>query len=320
MTTKIAVIDCSSDAFDREAALNSLRDAGCVVLRGLFAEDDLADANRRIDEIAKSPSIAGVPGYTKTDYPKIIFNPFAAGGTLVDLSLDERVIELVEAYMNSTCVLAEANVKIDEPVGYEYFPIHADFAVGWRKSASSEFVLDAAELQKPIGVGGALYMHETSEGAFCYCVTTHKLLAPHGQSLKTYPESEIKSILSKRVRVDGMAGDLVLFDDRGFHGPDHPSSARRRVVLLDYYRVETFGYTQVSPMPVWTNDLGRLSSTQMRVLGAGADFMVPPAEYMGTRFKNSGAYRSVKFLIENAYLWQHMKQKLKAKLSGVVGR
>jgi len=320
MKSQIAVIDCSASTPDQEAALAALAEDGCVVLRGLFAVDDLADANRRIDSIAKSPSVAGVPGYTKTDHPKIIFNPFYAGGALVDFSLDERVIDLVEAYMSSPCVLAEANVKIDEPVGYEYFPIHTDFAAGWRKSAVSDFLLDAAELQKPVGVGGALYMHDTSEGAFCYCVATHKLLAPHGQSLKNYPDSERKEILSKRVRVDGKAGDLVLFDDRGFHGPDHPSSARRRVVLLDYYRVETFGYTQVSPMQVWTNDLGRLSSTQMRVLGAGADFMVPPAEYMGTRFKYSGTYRSVKFLIENAYFWQHMKQKLKAKLDGVVGR
>lgn len=312
--------DVTGKEFDPAAACAVLGERGFIVLRGLFDEEVLDEANRRIDALAAAPSIAGVPGYNKVDYPKKLFSPFAAGGPLVDLCLDERVIGLVEDYMNSECVLAEANVKIDEPVGYEYFAMHADFAVGWRKGPKSDFVLGESDIRDPIGVGAALYMHETHEGAFCYCAGSHKTMAPNGQDLERYPEDERCEILESRVRVDGKKGDMVLFDDRGFHGPDQPSRARRRVVLLDYYRVKTFGYTQVSPLPVWSSDLGRLSRKQMRVLGAGADYMIAPEDYMGTRFKRSSLYGAVKFLIEHAYMWQHIKQKVKASLRGAPRR
>ena len=56
------------------------------------------------------------------------------------------------------------------------------------------------------------------------------------------------------MRCDGQAGDLVLFDDRGFHGPDQPTNADRTVILLDYYRVDTLGRVQVS-MPIWSSDI-----------------------------------------------------------------
>lgn len=320
MTPQDVLFDLTRTPLDGDAARQALGEHGFIVLRGLFDDETLAEANRRIDALAAAPAIAGVPGYNKVDHPKKLLSPFAAGGPLVEMSLDERVIDLVESYMDSECVLAEANVKIDEPVGYEYFALHADFMVGWRKGANSAFVLQEEDMKQPVGVGAAIYMHETHEGAFCYCAGTHRLLAPRGPDLSKYPADEQRAVRDARVRVDGQAGDMVLFDDRGFHGPDQPSRARRRVILLDYYRVETFGYTQVSPMPVWSTDLGRLSPRQMRTLGAGAEYMIPPREYMGTRFRRSGFYGPVKFLIENAYLWQHFKQKVKASLRGGNGR
>ena len=287
-----------------------------MVLRGLFDPDAIAEANRRIDEMASAPAIAGVPGYNNVDHPKKLFSPFAAGGPLVPMVLDERVVDLIEDYMKSECVLAEANVKIDAPVGYKYFPMHADVTAGWQKGAKSSFILSANDMREPVGVGAAIYMHETHEGAFCFCVGSHKLMAPRGVDLHTYPKDEQDEILKMRVRVDGMPGDMVLFDDRGFHGPDQPSKAHRRVILLDYFRVETFGHTQVSPFPVWTHDLGGLSARQMRVLGAGADFMIAPRDYMGTRFRRNALYRPIKFMIENAFIWQHLKQKIKGSFRG----
>ena len=315
MTATVSVFEASS-GLDAAAAGVALARDGVIVLRGLFEGAAVTDANSRIDEMARAPAIAGVPGYNKVDHPKKLFSPFAVGGPLVPMMLDERVIGLVEAYMKSDCVLAEANVKIDAPVGYEYFPMHADFTPGWRKNQNSEFVLSAEALTKPVGVGAAIYLHDTTEGAFSYCVGSHTLMAPDGVDLDAYPETQRSEILESRVRVDGGAGDMVLFDDRGFHGPDQPSRARRCVVLLDYYRVETFGYTQVSPMPVWSSDLGGLTAKQMQVLGAGADFMISPRDYMGSRFKRNILYRPVKFLIENAFVWQHLKQKIKGAFRG----
>lgn len=308
------VFDVTQSNYNPAAVRESLVERGFAVLRNLFTPEAIGDANRRIETVAANPAVAGTVGYAKVDHPKRMFSPFVAGGPLVRIVLDERVIDIVEAVMGSDCILAECNVKIDEGVNYTYFPFHADFGVGWRKSAASDFRLSAEALELPIGIGGAIYLHDTTEGAFSYCEGTHRLMAPRGQSLAAYPAEEQRAIRAKAVRIDGRAGDFVLFDDRGFHGPDQPSRVQRTVVLVDYFRVATFGYTQVSPIPVWTNDLGGLSAKQMRVLGIGADFMVPPMDYMLSRFRKSSAYPVVKLLIENAYLWPHFKQRVKATL------
>jgi hypothetical protein len=306
------VFDVTRSNYNPASVRESLEERGFAVLRNLFSPEAIAEANRRIEQVAARPAIAGTFGYAKVDHPKRMFSPFLAGGPLVGIVLDERIIDIVEGVMDSPCILAESNVKIDEGVNYTYFPLHADFSAGWSKSRASDFRLSAEALELPIGIGGAIYLHDTTEGAFSYCEGTHRMMAPKGQALAVYPADEQRAIRAKKVRIDGRAGDFVLFDDRGFHGPDQPSRVQRTVILVDYFRVATFGYTQVSPMPVWTNDLGGLSAKQMRVLGAGAGYMVPPADYTSTRFKKSWAYPVAKRLIENAYLWQHFKQRIKA--------
>jgi hypothetical protein len=248
------------------------------------------------------------------DFPKKLVNPFQVGGPIVPMLLDHTVIDIMERYMDSECILAETTIKLDAGVNYEYFPIHSDFAVGWKKRGDQNFSLSEEGMRDPVGVGAAIYLHDTQEGAFTFCEGTHHLHSPHGQKLASYPAEMRESILSMRVRCDGLRGDLVMFDDRGFHGPDQPSKSDRLVILLDYFRVRTFGQTQVTPQAVWTSDLGGLSTTQLRVLGVGADFMVAPIDYTKTRYKYSRMYGLVCSLIDKTYLVTHMKQKLKRSL------
>lgn len=307
------LFDTGAAGFEKSVCA-SIEEIGVAVVRGLFDSAVVDAAAERIRRHAEHPAIAGVPGYAKVDHPKRLFSPYEVGGPLVDMILDERVIDIVETRMASECVLAETNVKIDEGVGYNYFPLHADFSPGWRKSASSDFVLSAEALQDPVGIGGAIYLHDTAEGAFSYCTGTHRLMGARGPDLGDYPAEERADILRRKVRVEGRAGDLVLFDDRGFHGPDQPSRAQRTVILVDYYRVETLGRTIVSPAAVWTDDLARLNERQLRVMGVGATAMVDPYASMRTRFKRNAMYGVANFLIENAYLWSHAKNKMKALL------
>jgi hypothetical protein len=292
------------------AAAQALRSSGYCILRGLFPPNLVSDVEGRARQLLESPAVAGVPGYSKVDYPKRIANPFVLGGAALDFMLDERVVNLVESVMDGECVLAEATLKHDKGVGYEYFPLHADFSVGWKKNVKDPVTLSKEDLQIPIGIGGAFYLHDTDEGAFTYCEGSHLLGAPYGQNLKAYPAEIAADIRQSRVRCDGRAGDLVLFDDRGFHGPDQPSRKDRLVILLDYYRIKTFGYRQVSPMPIWSSDLGRLNEKQLRVAGAGADYMVPYGEYTGTRFKKAWSYPLVTFLIRNAFLTHYIRRRL----------
>jgi len=308
------VFDVSAGGFAR-AVSRSLDERGFAVLRGLFTPETVAEVMGSVRRFSQNPALAGVPGYCKVDHPKRLISPYSVGGAAVDMILDERVIDLIEDHMKSECVLAEANVKIDEGVGYVYFPMHADFSIGWRKGTNSDFELTREQLEQPIGIGGAIYLEDTTEGAFCYCEGTHKMLAPRGPNIDTYPADERRAVLGKMVRIDGKAGDFVIFDDRGFHGPDQPSRARRTVILVDYYRVDTFGHTLVSPVAVWSSDIGRLSKKQLRVLGVGAGAMVEPDAYMSTRFRRNPVYGVARLLVQNAYLWPHFKNKLRSKLT-----
>ena len=307
------IFDVRDVEFDPAIVSDILNQRGFVVLRNFFSDTDVAEVTERANEFFKRPAIAGVMGYWKYDHPKKVLNPFILGGAVVHMMLDERIIEIIEKYMQSECILAEASLKLDRGVGYEYFPIHTDFSPGWKKSPQLGEGLTGEALRDPVGVGAAIYLHDTSEGAFSYCDGTHTFLATNGPNLTDYDTETQKRITERRVRCDGEKGDIVIFDDRGFHGPDQPSQSDRVVILLDYYRVDTFGRIQVSPMPVWTSDLGGLTKQQMRVLGVGATYMIDPQDFSKTRFKYNALYPLVSKLIEYAYLHTHLMRVVKTR-------
>ncbi|MGE0254651.1 MAG: hypothetical protein AB7N54_04130 [Alphaproteobacteria bacterium] len=311
-----ALFDTADPAFSTDAARAALARDGVIVLRNLWPAALMDELVARAGQWLARPAIAGVPGYAKVDAPKKLLNPCLLGAPALDAMLDERVLDIVETYMGSDCTLAEANLKYDRGVGYAYFPMHADFYVGWRKQADTP-ALTREALDEAIGVGGAIYLHDTTEGAFTYCLGTHRLRPQKGEeALSGNPPARQREILATRARIDGRRGDFVLFDDRGYHGPDQPSRSDRTVILVDYYRDATFGRVQVSPMPVWSTDIGRLTQRQLRVLGAGATGWVPPERYMGTRFRRNPAYGVVARIIENAYLLSDFK----ARMRRLVGR
>lgn len=224
------IVDFATGGNPHEAALIALRDDGCVILRNLFEQGTVDAFKNRLQQFLRRPAVSGAMGYTKFDHPKKIISPFLIGGSEpIHLTLSEPVIDLIEDYMVSECILADASVKYDSGVGYVYFSLHTDFAVGWKKDPKMERSLTEEQLQVPVGVGAAVYLEDTSEGAFSYCMGTHKLLAPKGQNLSDYSLTEQQAIRKSLVRCDGKAGDMVLFDDRGFHGP---TSLRVRAAQL----------------------------------------------------------------------------------------
>ena len=305
------VFDAAKGSIDQQEVVQHLQERGFCVLRNLFSQDALSTIIDQTESYLRRPAVAGAIGFSKVDHPKKMLNPFVLGGDVVDLVLEERVIDIVEAAMASECILAETMIKFDRGVGYEYFSMHSDFAAGWSKSAESEFKLAADDLNQVIGVGAAIYLHDTTAGAFCYCDGTHRLIASRGQNINDYPPDERKSILDRCIRCDGRKGDLVLFDDRGFHGPDQPCRSDRLVVLIDFYRVQTFGRTQVSPIQLWTSDLARFSRKQLRVVGAGADYMVAPSDYAHSRFQRNALYPLLCRIIDGAFMYSHVKNHVK---------
>ena len=186
---------------------------------------------------------------------KLVNSPFLINKNILKVGLSKTITSIIESYMNSSCTLAEAFATLDKASSYAYFPLHSDFSEGWKKSNKMKKALTLKDLKNPIGVGGILYLHNTSNGCFKYSIASHKLLSPYGQKIKNYPNSLRKKILDSVEIIKGLQGDLILFDDRGFHGPDQPSSKDRRVIIFDYYRDKTFGSTVVEPHKVKINDL-----------------------------------------------------------------
>lgn len=309
--TSCQVFHISPEDQRMEAIVSAMRQDGCCILRGLLD----AESTKRLEAVAnrllERPMIAGVPGYSKVDYPKKLFDPFRLGPEFLRLCVNDLLVGVIEELMESECVLAECFGKLDRGVNYVYFPLHCDFAEGWKKSPDSDFRISQEDMKNVLGVGAVLYLRDATEGAFTYCPGSHLLGAPHGQKLSSYPSDQKTSIVSSKVRCEGRAGDLVIFDDRGFHGPDQPSASDRLVVLLDYYRVSTFGFKQVTPIQVPTKDLGGLTARQMRVLGAGAGVMVDQQEYTGARFRHTWQYRLSSILVASAFYSKHLKSVLK---------
>ena len=162
-----------------------------------------------------------------------------------------------------------------------------------------------------MGIGGILYLHDTSQGAFSYSIGSHKLKSPYGQKLNSYPNSMKEDIQNKVEVCSGIKGDLVLFDDRGFHGPSLPSRKDRSVILMDFYNSNILGQKIVTPYQIWSSNIGLLNKKQMRVLGCNAVSMVDVQKSVRTRFQNNSLYNVTCFIINKAYLFDNLKAKIK---------
>ena len=293
-----------------DEAVEAIADQGFCVLSNLLDGDSIAALQKASAQVLARPAIAGVPGYAKVDHPKKLANPFELGRAAIDLLAHESVIEISDRLVEGTTVLAEANLKFDAGVGYVYFGMHCDFEVGWRKGPEHDFSLTAEQLSKPLGIGLAYYVDDVEAGAFTYCSGTHRLQAPHGIDLDNYPEDMRRLVLDRAVVCNGRAGDVVMFDDRGFHGPAQPADKDRLVILGDYYDIAVFGYNQVSPLQLRSCDLQNLSATQTRALGFGAGHWIESDQYMRARFRKRRLYQLLSRILENAYVLDHSRRML----------
>lgn len=297
-----------------KSIVSNLEKKGVVIIRNLFKNEKINFINKNWSIYFKHPSISGSVGYSQTSQKKLVNSAFLLGKHVLDIALNLDIIKSIENYMSSECTLAEANAILDKASSYEYFPVHSDFAVGWKKSKEMKKPLSLSQMKKPLGVGAILYLHDTEYGCFKYSLGSHKMLSPYGQKLKTYPQELKNKILKNMYKCKGLAGDLVLFDDRGFHGPDQPSLKDRKVIILDYTRDKTFGSIIVEPHKVKINDLSSLSKKQLRVLGMNASPIVKSEDYVFTRYKKNFFFPILSWVIKNSYIKQHIKNVIKHNL------
>ena len=287
---------------------------GFTRVRSAFPREWIVDLCERASLINATPSIGGAAGFQVVDYARKILNPCTQmGGNILDVLLYESLINVVEHLMGAECILAQAGMRFDRGVGYDYFPIHADFTAGWKHTG--ELVLTKKHMKSVLSIGCILYLSASSEGAFTYMRGTHLLGAPKGSEWSDYTREEQVEMARHRVRVEGSCGDLVIFDPRGFHGPDFPSRSPRLAIIFHFYNTSIFGRKQLSPFPIFSSDIGRLTERQIRVLGNDADAFYDPLRYMGNRISGTWAYHIARRAAEFAFYGEHLKRKFLASIS-----
>lgn len=307
------IFDFAAGAPDAGAILAQLDALGYAVLRNLFAADDLAAFLAARERWFARPAAGGAPGYSKYDYPKKVVQTSLLGPAALRMILEPRLIGLIERYCGASVVVSESFTKLDRAVDYVYFPAHSDYFEGYLSSeSSSRAPLTAEDMAGPLGLSYVMYHHDTASGAFCFAAGSHKQGARLGGMLDAYPEDERDAVLRGWTRIDGRAGDIVLFDPRGFHGQDQPSRADRHCTITRYWRIDVFGRVQHRPMPVYVNDLAGLTPGQLETLGLGAASLTPlEADHHG-RFKlRRLSYRLATLAIEHAYDLDHLKRRLR---------
>ena len=133
-----------------------------------------------------------------------------------------------------------------------------------------------------------------------------------------YGPDEQDEIRKHWVRIDGQAGDLVLFDPRGFHGQDQPTCKSRFATVSRFWRTDVFGRRQVRPVPVYTMDLQGLTDRQLRTLGIGAPSLTPLEHDHHAGFKKRQLpYKLAVTLIEHSYDLRYLRRRVQPLRSAV---
>jgi hypothetical protein len=278
----------AGDPLFAQKAVKQLRDVGVVVLRGLLSEDALDALTGKAANILKNPAICGSIGYYRKDPNKKLFDGLLLGKPAVDLLTNHKIIDVIEGYHGAEIVMTEVFLKHDLGTNKIYFPYHTHLAPDRLKLPNGQ-----------LGCGAMLYLHDTDVGAFCYCPGTHHWNSPYGSSPNTYPPDMQAQIHSGMRRVSGRRGDFVIFDGRGFHGPEQPVPTPRTVIITDYSPRQCMKDNALKTgVPVILTDLTGLDQRQLHVLGLGMRAAIPFESYHIHRFNRTRGFKLFRVAVE----------------------
>lgn len=241
-------------------AVKHLEDDGIVQIRGLLNIRDLKNINKKLNRIFENPTIGGSIGYTQKDPHKKVYDALLVGQETVNTVLNKKLIKIAQKFFSGNPILSHAYIKKNLGFNDFFFPYHS------HTGSDRDKVLPG-----PYGLAMIAYLHDTDEGCFLYSPGTHKLKSPHGGNPYIYPQKLKKTIFNKKERMVGEAGDIIIFDEAGFHGPENPCKVDRLTIMFEYQRSEDFGNKVRHPAPCLPHTLGELNKEQLSTLGVGCD-------------------------------------------------
>tara|TARA_B110000211_G_scaffold213983_1_gene254992 strand:- start:2380 stop:3315 length:936 start_codon:yes stop_codon:yes gene_type:complete len=237
-------------------AKENLNKDGLVVLRNIVEFNSLERIVKSSANMLKNPSMLGSVGYYQKEFTKKTYDGLLLGKDAVNIVGNEKLLDLTESYLQDEVRLTEVFLKHDTGVNQIYFPYH--------RHPGKEFNLSK---EVAFGCGVLLYLHDTNSGAFCYSLGSHN----SEWDYKNYPslidKKDEDDINKNFFRIIGKSGDLVIFDERGFHGPEQPTTASRTILLFGYQSSKATNNTTKTENPVIINNLIDLNNRQLTAMG-----------------------------------------------------
>ena len=252
----------------KHKAINELNEKGVVVLRGVETEVNLDIINENASRVLKTPSLLGAEGYYQKDPFKQMFDGFLLSNKVVEMVANENILNLIGDYVGDEIILNEIFLKHDLGSNLSYFPYHRHTGVDVE-----------GDIDKPFGCGCMIYLHDTNEGAFCYSLYSHKLSIERGKESLLSNHNSKNNLQNNLRKIIGKKGDVVIFDERGFHGPEQPCNISRKVLLFGYQAVKSTLKRSRTGVPVVISFLKKLNSRQLRAIGVGGGSRVNYSDY-----------------------------------------
>jgi len=288
--------------------LESLKKEGVVVLRNLLESKTIDKINFSSNKILLKPNILGTVGYYQVDPFKKLYDAFLLGEEVINAIVNEKIINLIETYTGDKILLTGgATLKHDMGANETYFPYHRHTGVDLTNRKN-----------RPYGCGVLFYLHDTEKGAFCYSLGSHKLSLEENDEALMDKHPNLEELKNNLKRINGKAGDIIIFDENGFHGPEQPTKTPRTVILANYQLAKYINNKTRHAFPVVMSDLKNLTSTQLRCMGFGTGSNIGYEDLHFRKFDDSKNYKKIKKVIENKMFLSLMGHKIKNKIKSII--
>ena len=279
-----------SDSSWLENSINLLKKDGIVVIRGITNINNIKIINNKAKKILAVPALLGSNGYSQKDLYKKTYDGLLLGKEVVEIVTNENILDIIEKYLNDSVILTEIFLKKDLGHNKIYFPYHMHKGTELNVNTKT-----------PFGCGTMLYLHDTDIGAFCYALGSHNTNyndaneENDGLLSSSNNRSEIENNL---YRIHGKKGDIIIFDERGYHGPEQPVKATRTVLLYGYQSVKASKNSTRTEIPIIINHLKGLSIRQLNSIGLNSSSRGNYEDYHLRSFNKRNTYKYMKLSLQ----------------------
>lgn len=260
-------IDINDDNAEQKS-LDFLIENGYVIIRNLVNKKIIDRIYKNALKVLSSPNVLGSVGYYQKDPFKKLYDGFLLGHDVIKLVASNFILNLIERYVKGNILINEIFLKNDLGFDEVYFPYHRHTGID----------VENSHIKRPWGCGLMVYLHDTDEGAFCYSKGSHKLDIHENTSLISQHKNS-EDLKKKLLRISGKSGDVIIFDETGFHGPEQPTSKERIALLSGYQLFEATNGKTRTQIPVLLSDLRDLTDRQLKCLGLGSKYRTPFENY-----------------------------------------